>query len=141
MKTAFPLHTSPVEIRLYSNIPFDNTYKHHSIISSLFKYNNVQVYLGVDALGEPKERFINRMKNSSSYYYPRYDLSGEYNFDFTNGLIGSVVLELTPERTNANYMRVKVGDITNGYEYYYYFITGITQVNTGMSFIPSKNSS
>ena len=129
MKTAFPLNSSPVSIRLYANIPFDNTYKNHTLISTHFKYNNSQIYSGTTAMGEPKERFINRKITATSYYYPRYDLTGEFNFDFSNGLIGSVVLELTPEQTNANYLRVKVGDSINGYEYYYYFITGINQIN------------
>ena len=130
MKTAFPLHTSPVAIRLYSNIPFDNTYKHHSLISDLFTYNNVKLFTGTESYGGfAKERFINRIDTTSQRVYPSYDLTGEFNFDFSNGLIGSVVLELTPQQTNANYMRVKVGDATHGYEYYYYFITGISQIN------------
>ncbi|MBO7731809.1 MAG: hypothetical protein J6S67_04635 [Methanobrevibacter sp.] len=129
MKTAFPLNSTPVSIRLYSNIPFDNTYKHHSLISDLFKYNNIVIYQGSLSTGIAKERFIDRIKSGTTYYYPRYNLTGEFNFDFSNGLIGSVVLELTPQQTNANYMRVKVGDATSGYEYYYYFITGINQIN------------
>ena len=134
MKTAFPLNSTPVSIRLYSNIPFDNTYKHHSLISDLFTYNNSFIYHGTLATGIAKERFINRktileVGHPSTDYYPRYNLTGEFNFDFSNGLIGSVVLELTPQQTNANYMRVQAGDSTSGYEYYYYFITGITQIN------------
>ena len=130
MKTAYPLHSNPVEIRLYSNIPFDNTYKHHSLISEKFSYNGVGIYSNSQKVA--KERFIDRSNWAlfgHPYYYPRYNISGEYNFDFSNGLVGSVVLELTPEQTNANYMRVKVGDTINGYEYYYYFITGISQIN------------
>lgn len=127
MKTAYPQNSNVVSIRLYSNIPFDNTYKNHSLISEKFKYNNTQIYSGS---GMAKEEFINRSKSAlQPFYYPRYDLTGEFNFDFKNGLIGSITLELTPAQTNANYMRVKVGDATHGYEYYYYFITSINQSN------------
>ena len=129
MKTAYPLNSSPCSIRLFSNIPFDNTYKNHSLISEKFKYNNTQIYDGTNVSEPAKERFINRFAISTARYYPKYDLTGEFNFDFKNGLIGSITLELTAEQTNANYMRVKVGDALHGYEYYYYFITSIVQSN------------
>lgn len=131
MKTAFPQYKGTTKIRLYSNIPFDNTYEHHSMISRAFKDDGDDLYSASDSTyGLPKERFINRRRNTTGfpYYYPRYDIAGEYNFDYSNGLIASVVLELTPEQTNANYMRVESHD-TNNSEYYYYFITGIQQIN------------
>lgn len=127
MKTAYPQTQNPCSIRLYSNIPFDNTYQNHSLISRLFTYNNVAIYTGNDATLQctPKERFIDRKKRLvNEKYYPRYDLTGEFNFNFKNGLIGSVTLNLTPAQTNANYMR-----LTCGSDVYYYFITGIEQVN------------
>lgn len=129
MKTAYPNLEQPVAIRLYSNIPFDNTYEHHSLISERFKYNGSYIYHGIST-ATAKERFIDRRRNvpSSPYYYSRYDLSGEFNFDFKNGLVGSVTLELTPEQTNANYMRVTcAGSDIN--DVYYYFITAINQIN------------
>lgn len=124
MKSAYPQTQNPVSIRLYANIPFDNTYEHHSLISDWFYYNGSKLYQkrGVDAC----ESFIDRRRQTtgSPYYYPRWDKTDTYNFDFQNGLVGSVTLELTPEQTNANYMRV-----TCGSDIYYYFITGIKQVN------------
>ena len=60
MKTAYPRFRSPVDITLYSNIPFDNTYSHHSLISNLFKYGGTNIFTGS---GLPKlacERFIDR---------------------------------------------------------------------------------
>ncbi len=77
--------------------------------------------------GSVIEQFLNRRdfsKETYPYYYPRYDLTGEFNFNFVNGLLGSVVLELTAEQTNAHYLR-----LTCGNDVYYYFITSITQVN------------
>ena len=128
MKTAYPQIKGTCSIRLYSNIPFDNTYEHHSLISRKFTYNNSVFYSpnasGDVTYGVPKERFINRLKNATTNYYPHYDITGDFNFDFTNGLVGSVVLELTPAQTNANYLRLTCGD-----DVYYYFITGINQVN------------
>ena len=126
MKSAYPQTQNPVSIRLYANIPFDNTYEHHSLISEWFRYNGSKIYdkAGVTAC----ESFIDRKKYALTpnppFYYPRWDMTDTCNFDFQNGLVGSVTLELTPEQTNANYMRV-----TCGSDVYYYFITGIKQVN------------
>lgn len=129
MKTAFPLFKTPVDITLYSNIPFDNTYQHHSMISELFEDDDDDIYTAGSSLGLAKERFINRRNTNGVYVYPRYELTGEFNFDFSNGLLCSVVLELTPAQTNANYMKVvnHAQDLTGGI--YYYFITGIQQIN------------
>ena len=134
MKTAFPIYETPVTITLYSNIPFDNTYKNHSMISELFKYNNVNINTLSTVISTPKERFINRKdysKTGHPYYYPRYSMSGTFNFDYSNGLVSSVVLELTPQQTNANYMKVRTSDGTTGVndDVYYYFITSIQQIN------------
>ena len=126
MKTAYPSTHTTCSIRLYSNIPFDNTYQHHTLISSLFTYNNSQVYNTASQL-KACERFIDRKNWSATgqpYYYPRYDITGDFNFNFQNGLVGNVTLELTAPQTNANYMR-----LTCGSDVYYYFITSIQQVN------------
>lgn len=126
MKTAYPSTHTTCSIRLYSNIPFDNTYQHHTLISSLFTYYNAQVYSTTSQL-KACERFIDRKNWSATgkpYYYPRYDMTGEFNFNFQNGLVGNVTLELSSAETNANYMR-----LTCGSDVYYYFITSIQQVN------------
>ena len=62
MKTAFPNLRSPVQITIYNNIPFDNTYKHHSLISNRFTYNGTAIYTGGSLVANvpPKERFIDR---------------------------------------------------------------------------------
>lgn len=128
MKTAYPQVSGTCSITLYSNVPFDNTYANHSLISDLFKYNNSGIYT---KSGTPtpiaKEQFLDRKNWSATgkpYYYPRYKLTGEFNFNFSNGLLANVTLELTPAQTNANYMKV-----TCGSDDYYYFITGISQNN------------
>ena len=125
MKTAFPNLRNPVQITLYSNIPFDNTYSNHSIISRLFKDDGDNIYSASDdTYGLPKERFINRKDLYGSNYYPQYIMSGEFNFNYVNGLVTSVTLELTPAQTNANYMKVKCGN-----DIYYFFINSINQIN------------
>ena len=128
MKTAFPNLRSPVQITIYNNIPFDNTYKHHSLISDRFTYNGTAIYTGGSLVANvpPKERFIDRRNpdDADEYYYPRWSMSGEFNFNYANGLVTSVTLELTPEQTNANYMKVKCGN-----DIYYYFINSINQIN------------
>ena len=125
MKTAYPQVQGACSIRLYSNIPFDNTYEHHSFISKSFTYNGTAIYTRTgDSKQTAKERFLDRKDTATTYVYPRYDLTDVFNFDFQNGLVGSVTLELTPAQTNANYLR-----LTCGTDVYYYFITGIRQVN------------
>ena len=129
MKTAYPITSNPVTITIYANIPFDNTYKNHTIISDLFRYNSTRLYTGTTAnTGVPKERFLNRKQalapQGNYFYYPRWTFTDTFNFHYSNGLIGSVVLELTPAQTNANYMKVVSGTDT-----YYYFITAINQLN------------
>lgn len=123
MKTAYPSTRNPVTITLYANIPFDNTYNHHTIISRLFKYNTGNIYFGTTSQ-IACERFINRNNTSGQYVYPRWTMTDTYNFNYSNGLIGNVTLELTAEQTNANYMKLECGN-----DIYYYFITSITQVN------------
>ena len=121
MKTAYPNTTQPVTITLYNNIPFDNTYKNHSFISNKFtKEGTFPVYIGANT---SQERFLNR-KVDNHYVYKRSTLSDVFNFDFKNGLIGSVTLELSNAQTNANYMKVVCGSQT-----WYYFITAINQSN------------
>ena len=136
MKPAYPNAIEPVTITLYCNIPFDNTYKHHTMISSLFTYDGTQIYTSSNAF--PWERFINRRKYSETpvpvptppmpdplAYYPHWTSTDTYNFNFSNGLLGSVVMSFTnANMTNSNYMKVKAGSY-----YYYYFITSINQIN------------
>ena len=126
MKTAYPNLRQPVQITIYANIPFDNSYQHHTLISRLFKDDGDSIYNAVDeTYGKPCERFINRRNVAGTdYYYPRYTMTGEYNFNYSNGLVSSVTLELTPAQTNCNYMKVVCGE-----DVYYYFITSITQQN------------
>lgn len=126
MKTAYPNTREPVSITLYRNVPFDNTYKHHSMISDRFKYNDVAVY--EESTTIPCERFLDMRKRtpaSHPYVFPRTTKPGDvYNFEYGNGLITKITLELTPEETNSNYMKVVCGD-----DIYYYFITSIVQEN------------
>ena len=132
MKTAYPQTDYPVKIYLYSNIPFDNTYKNHCLVSKKFTYNNTAISTIIDP-EIAKKTFLERKDFSqvgNPRCYPYYVLDGEFNFNFTNGLVGSVTLELTAEQTNANYMRIRCGSSNLNYEYYYYFITGISQVNS-----------
>ena len=128
MKTAYPQVMGTCSITLYSNVPFDNTYANHSLISKKFLYNNSTLFTGGATL-IPCEMFLDR-KNPKLVglprYYPKYTLTGDFNFNFSNGIVASVTLELTPEQTNANYLKLVTGS-----DIYYYFITGINQVNFG----------
>ena len=125
MKTAYPNTREPVSITLYRNIPFDNTYKNHPLISSKFVYNGTPIYTASDNKGS--ERFLDMRKVlpiSHPYVFPRTTKTDTFNFNFSNGLVTSVVMELTPEETNSNYMKVLCGT-----DVYYYFITSISQHN------------
>ena len=121
-KTAYPNTTTPVSITLYCNVPFDNAYKHHSMISSYFKKQSGATQPSIFPNGE-QESFLNR-KYNSNYVYPRWTMSDTFNFDFKNGLMGSITLELTNAQTNANYLKV-----VSGSQKWFYFITSIMQSN------------
>lgn len=123
MKTAYPNTTQPVSITLYSNIPFDNTYKNHSLISQYFKKQSGQTQSKIFPNGQ-QYNFLNRKNSTGSYIYKRWTLNDVFNFDFKNGLIGSITLELTNEQTNANYLMV-----VSGTQRWFYFITSIVQSN------------
>ena len=128
MKTAYPQVMGTCDITLYANIPFDNSYQHHCLVSDRFKYNANDVYHSSIGYTNPAcERFIDRRDYKVAgmpYVYKRWTLTGDYNFNFSNGLMASLTLELTPAQTNANYMKLVCGS-----DIYYYFITGISQVN------------
>lgn len=125
MKTAYPNTREPVSITLYRNIPFDNTYKHHSMISNLFTYDGTGIYTGGSGAGLPCERFLNMRDTLHNYIFPRTQKPSEvYNFEYGNGLITKLTLELTAEETNSNYLKVVCGN-----DVYYYFITAISQKN------------
>lgn len=117
-----PTSTQPVTITLYRGIPFSNDYEEHTFLSSKFTYKQ---YPSSDThyVGNNKEAFINMIKDGA-YVYPRSVKSGTYNFAFGNGIVTSVVMELTDNEINSNYMKVVSGTDT-----YYYFITGLTQKN------------
>lgn len=118
-----PTTINPVTITLYRGIPFDNNYNEHTLLSTRFKY---RAYSSGDYenIGNDKEAFINMSDSNNNYIYPRTTKTGTYNFAFGNGLVTSVVLELTGDEINSNYMKV-----ISGSDVYYYFITGIIQKN------------
>ena len=125
MKTAFPSVRNAVTITLYSNVPFDNTYKHHTIISELFTYDGNDVFQ--KSSGIACESLLDiYYRNTSTVVYKRWTFTDTFNFNYSNGLVASVVLELTPEQTNGNYLKV-----VSGSDIYYYFVTNITQINAG----------
>jgi len=123
MKTAYPNTQTTCKIRLYSNIPFDNTYNHHPLLSKKFTYNGTSLS-DIPASEDIRERFLDRKDILGARIYPKYDLTGDFNFDFNDGISASVTLELTPAQTNANYLKLTCGD-----DVYYYFITHYKQEN------------
>lgn len=137
MKTAYPNTISPVTITLYRNIPFNNAYKDHSFIYNFYKRwkEGTKYYTSPIFTTTPsQENFLNRMKVISTpsphsvYVYPRTTKTDVFNFDFSNGLIATITLELTAEETNSNYMKVVSGTGLTA-QSWYYFITGIKQIN------------
>lgn len=120
-----PTTINPVSITLYRGIPFDNNYSEHTLLSNQFKFHGVTG--GADSpvdIGQNKENFINMKNSDNEYIYPRVTKTGTYNFAFGNGLVTSVVMELTGDEINSNYIKV-----VSGNDVYYYFITGIIQKN------------
>ena len=120
-----PTTINPVSITLYRGIPFDNNYSEHTLLSTQFKFHGLTG--GSDSpenIGQDKENFINMKNTDNEYIYPRVTKTNTYNFAFGNGLVTSVVMELTGDEINSNYMKV-----VSGNDIYYYFITGIVQKN------------
>ena len=118
-----PTTINPVTITLYRGIPFDNNYNEHTLLSNKFKFASIVTDTETN-VGNSKEAFINMKDSNNVYIYPRTTKTGTFNFAFGNGLVTSVVLELTGDEINSNYMKVVSGE-----DVYYYFITGITQKN------------
>ena len=67
--------------------------------------------------------FLDVRKNSETQElkFDRLVLVGEYNFDYSNGLVTSLTLDVPKQYLNANYMLV---EDTTGQNTFYYFITG-----------------
>ena len=118
-----PTSTQPVTITLYQGVPFDNNYNEHTLLSTKFKYTKRNG--SMINVGNQKTAFLDMKEDGVNYYFPRTTLvESSYNFAYGNGLVTSVVLEMTGNTINSNYMKVVAGSNT-----YYYFITGITQKN------------
>lgn len=115
-----PTSTNPVTITLYRNYPFDNSYKETCLLSTSFRTQSYNV-------GADKNAFLDLRKSTNNqFYFPRTTKTGTYNFAFGNGLVTSLILELTDEEINTNYIKV---ECTSTREVYYYFVTKITQKN------------
>lgn len=119
-----PTSTRPATITLYRGVPFDNKYKEHTLISTKFTYQDREVSYN-------KNNFLDlKIGDSDEYYYPRTTKEGIYNFQYGNGLVTAITLELDENEINSNYMRVSVrGALPTRTINYYYFITGLTQKN------------
>lgn len=119
-----PTTINPVTITLYRGIPFDNNYNEHTLFSKKFRYTFPPIVTPPVVVGRAKEEMLNVKDNNQNYVYPRTTKSGTFNFSFGNGLVTSVVMELTDNEINSNYMKV-----VSGNDVYYYFITGLIQKN------------
>ena len=123
-----PTSTQPVTITLYRGVPFDNKYEEHTLLDTRFTFEPYP-HSTVTNIGHSKEDFLNMMRQVGSrplYVFPRTTKTDTFNFAYGNGIVTSVVMELTQDEINANYMKVTTA--TSG-DNYYYFITGITQKN------------
>ena len=118
-----PTSVNPVTITLYRGVPFDNNYEEHTFLSNFKMYKTGETPVDV---GHNKEDFLDVKVGVGlgHYAFPRTTKSGTFNFAFGNGLVTSVVMELTDDEINSNYMKV-----VSGTDVYYYFITGVTQKN------------
>ena len=114
-----PTSTNPVTITLYRNYPFDNSYNDTCLLSRKFTYNG-------SVIGADSNSFLDLKNSSNQYIFPRTSKTGTYNFAFGNGLVTSLILELTDDEINSNYIKVECS-VTH--EVYYYFITQILQKN------------
>lgn len=117
---SFPKGEVPVNITLYVSCPFNNSYSDHlfrpnGFVKGLSRYNNISM-----------ETFLNVVGDNQQYVFPRYTLTDNFNFDYGNGLITSIVLEVPSDYSSSNYMIVKYNDGTN--RVLYFFITSVTEL-------------
>lgn len=109
-----PSALEPVTINIYNGTPFTNSYKHHYYRPQYTK-NNVNVtrvsYLQV----------LNQLFTTSS---TKHTMTGTYNFNYNNGLVTSVILEVPYNFDGANYMVVSTTS-----KDLYYFITNVIILN------------
>lgn len=107
----FPNGNKPVKISLYKNVPFDNSYSDHFFRPN-FKNNELRY-----------ERVTFKYFLESGVMgnlYPKVEMSGTYNFDYGNGLVTRIVLEVDEDFTDANYLIAETSD-----SIFYFFITGV----------------
>lgn len=113
----FPVAERVANIVLFRNIPFNNKYEHHPFISNKFTYKGATKHLGGNMYS-----FLYAKKSNNEYYFDRLVLDTGFNFNYGNGLVTSVVLEVPHQFTDANYMSVTPIGTTRPY---YFFITNV----------------
>lgn len=106
-----PSAIEPVSLYLFKNSKFTNNYDDH-IFRPTFKKNGVSLYSMdySELLGE----------------YETLALTGTFNFNYNNGLVSSVILEIPTTWVSSNYMYVRNADATSKY---FYFITNFSILN------------
>ena len=107
-----PSKIEPVTITLYRGVPFDKNYSDHFFRPPLTQQ-------GVSLSGYSMEDIL-----GNEFIYPRFVLSGTFNFNYNNGLVTNVILEVSNDFDSANYMVV-----TSTSKTFYYFITNVTILN------------
>lgn len=121
----YPYANQPVSITIYKGVPFNNKYESHPFHPN-FKISNT------DVTSLSMADILDMKKDSTNRYFPKYTFSTEtFNFNFANGLITGVTLEVPVDFCDANYMKVKTtnSSIHEPSRTYYYFITGVRQKN------------
>lgn len=113
----FPVAERVANIVLFRNIPFNNKYEHHPFISNKFTYKGATKHSGGSMYS-----FLYAKKSNNEYYFDRLVLDTGFNFNYGNGLVTSVVLEVPHQFTDANYMSVIPIGTTRPY---YFFITNV----------------
>lgn len=119
---SFPKGEVPVNITLYNNVPFSNSYSDHLFRPSGFHKGSTE-YDDISM-----ERFLDVLDEDQAYKFSRTTLTDNFNFDYGNGLVTSIVLEVPSGATSSNYMKVKynIGLTTR---YLYFFITNVTELS------------
>lgn len=110
----FPKSNIPSTITLYKGIPFDNNYEEHIFKEFSFVSTN-DIY---DAKTMDDFLDIKLTPNDNYFKFDRYTLVGAYNFNYTNGLVCELIVEVPYQYTSCNYIKVVTGN-----EKRYYFIT------------------
>ena len=132
----FPKGETPVQITLYKNVPFSNDYSNHIFRPDGLKGANDLSY-DTSHMVDFLECYVYLDDGTQEYKFPHITLTDNFNFDYGNGILTSIVLEIPSDYTESNYMYV-YGQNGNIQYKFYFFIKSCTIMSSSGSNVTCK---